>query len=145
MISSKNQQLRRSNLEAETYFLFVFWTEEPKPYKVEGSMEYRGFDITMRRTSMQRPIRPNDKFRRVPIDFDPLNKNLVYAVTCFFKNDSANPILTDITVPAYVVETREEADELKKKLESGGWKEFTQQRKDKLDKVEIHPLVVTTV
>jgi hypothetical protein len=128
--------------EEETYFLFVFWSEDPQPGRIEGNTEFRDVIVTMRRTSLQRPVRAGEKFRRVPVDFDPLGKHLVYCVVCFFKSNSGSVALSNIVRPAVVLETQEEAEELKKQMESGGYKEFAE-RKEKLDRVEIHPLVVT--
>jgi hypothetical protein len=132
-------------MEKEAFFLFVSYTELPtSKYTPDDRTEIRGFNIAVKRLSLQRKERHGERTKRVRIDFDPVGKQLGYLVACFFSSKERGIILKDIIKFVTIVDTEEAALKLLSEIEKGSHKQYAS-RKETFDKVLIYPQLITKV
>jgi hypothetical protein len=129
-------------LEEEAMFVWVTYEAEmlPDRYGPNGLDILREYRINIKRASMQKPIN-GEHSKRIHVDFDPLSRQLCYLVGCFFNLEQPGLITKNIFRPAGVFDTDTDANIFASQVKANNGKEFIE-KKEKLDRVEVHPLII---
>ena len=135
-------------METEDHFLFVGYTTKPLPdfMDKETGKQVIAYIPVVKRATIRKPRREISEsqgliFKRTPIEFDPMDKQMGYVVVLHTKlEDRATVIKQDFHFPV-ITETQEEAEEAKKRLLGGEFKDYLI-KGQKLDSVEVQPILI---
>ncbi len=132
-------------MEDEHFFLFVGYMKEelPSAYDRNAKKVHRVLLHVKRATLQKKPRDYADVlYTRVPVEFDPLGKQLAYLVVLFGQVETSEVLLQTSFYFIDILEKEEEAQEVKKKAERGEYNShFAKQ--EKLYKAEVIPVLIT--
>jgi hypothetical protein len=137
-------------MESEDFFLWVVYSLNPKPPQKEDGRTLFSYLPIIRRVLLQKPERAKDgvhNYKRVPVDFDPMEYHIGYVVTIHARvrtePDDGSDYVKKFYFPT-ITKSQEEANEIKVKLENGSYKNFLE-KNEKFHEVTIHPSVIMIV
>lgn len=130
-------------MEEEAMFLFAAYHLEEQPPRFDREYEIRPYSFELRRACMHKRERSGERYSRVHIHFDPLSKQVCYAVVCFFTKSDGH--LKFENQPRFVAieESAEEAEKVKQEMESGGHKSYAENNKEKFVSCEVFTALIT--
>lgn len=104
-------------MEEEAFFLFAIFS-----YHYDGETA----ETSIKRYTFRKDLSlgGRDRFKRVQVDFDPLQNNIAFGVYFLVDGVERDSRVVDFPRFAYIVNNEEQAKKLKLALESGGYKEF---------------------
>jgi hypothetical protein len=130
--------------ENEAFFLFVIWNEHRRVVKNDGSRVEAVAEIDIKRASTIKNIRETEKAKRLAIDFDPLTRQVAYSVCIFVTQFDGVQSISHVPIFVEILESEEEAQSLKAKLETGDYNMYLNNKKAKesFEKAEIFPVLI---
>ncbi len=131
-------------MEDEAFFIFLIYTQQSHSPVIKDNKETWPYSTVIKRASLQKNERTaaGYSYKRVAVDFDPSQTQVAYAVAVISSvSDSYSCHMNGLDF-AGIVQTEDEADELKTRLESGEYKPFVV-KKHKFEKVKIYPVLVS--
>lgn len=125
-------------------FLFAIYNSEPQAETVENGQHVVHNKFRLCKCSMQKILRGNEIAKRMPIDFDPLSKQMCFVVAGRYSCPRGGYVELDIVVPIAILDSEEEAEKLRASVQKTNGKAFAPDKYHKLERVEVHPALITT-
>ncbi len=130
-------------MEQEEMFLYAAYNSDEQPGRYDGQHDVRPFSFELKRACMSRREGSTQQFKRIHIQFDPLSRQVCHVVVAFFNSLKSGYKFENQPRFVSIEETAEEAVQKKKEVDSGDYRNYAEDNKEKFDRCEVFEALIT--